>query len=110
MATKLANHEVVASSKSLNKTIKEIDSLIDNNPISADSQLRKKLHEKLYELLEQEAVHWYRKGFKRGHITCHNKRLDVPKKISQTMLIRRDAYIKKEGIEVELYSRIKDEL
>ena len=68
------------------------------------------MHEKLYELLEQEAVHWYRKGFKRGHITCHNKRLDVPKKISQTMLIRRDAYIKKEGIEVELYSRIKDEL
>lgn len=109
MVTKSKNYEVVASSRSLNKTIKEIDSLIDNNPISTDSQLRKKLHEKLYELLEQEAVHWYRKGFKRGHITCHNVCSDVPKKITKTMRIRRDAYIKKDGIEVKLNSRIKDE-
>ncbi len=61
---------VEGSSKSLNKTIKEIKKFIGD---SAKRPRDKKLREHLSALLAKVGERWYKRGFRRGHIESYKK-------------------------------------
>ncbi len=66
-SSKLMSKEKIekeASSKSILKTIREIETLIAGKPLSSRSRLRSKLHAKIYKLLRIKAMNWYREGLK----------------------------------------------
>lgn len=98
--------EMAASSKAINKTISELETLLEGDRISADCQLRDKLHKKLFDLLRSEARAWYKRGFKRGHQTCHNEGENVPINITRRMVIKAP-YLSEKGESVILKSEIK---
>lgn len=58
------------ASASLNKTISEIEALLAGETIGKSGKLRKKLRDKLNEMLEDIAVDWLRHGFKGGHVVA----------------------------------------
>jgi hypothetical protein len=63
----MSNRDVVeGSSKSLNKTIKEIKRFMGD---SAKRPQDVKLREYLYEKLADFGEDWYKRGFRRGHMT-----------------------------------------
>lgn len=99
--------EKEASSKSILKTIREIETIIAGKPLSSRSQLRSKLHAKIYKLLRIKAMNWYRKGFKRGHETVAMQINKVPKTIKREMTMT-GFYFGPQGKDILLRSRLKD--
>jgi hypothetical protein len=99
--------ETRGSSKSIIKTISEIDALLEGMRISptVDSPLREELHNKLYKLLSRVAESWFKQGFKRGHQTCRRKGAKVPQTISIPMRIRAP-YLPEGGVSVNLKSTL----
>lgn len=95
-----------ASSKTLEKTIGELDDLLNRKRISTTSCLRGALHKKLFELLERETVYWYRKGFRRGHETSRRCGKKVPREISRKMRLKA-VYFPPAGVRVVLKSTEK---
>jgi hypothetical protein len=55
------------ASASINKTIAEIDSILDGSDLPSEGKLREKLRAKLNEALTDSAVKWMKHGFKGGH-------------------------------------------
>ena len=98
--------EKKASSKSLNRTIKDLETLLERKRISTQSPKRQEMHDILFELLRSEARRWYQRGFHRGHETSQKIGKGVPKTISRRMRIRAP-YIRKEGISIKLKSTIR---
>lgn len=98
--------EKEASSKTINKTVRELKALLDGERISADSPLRAKLHDTLFKLLRQKARWWYLRGFKRGHETCARKVKSPPKMISRRIRMR-CVFLPEKGERILLKSRLK---
>lgn len=94
-----------ASSKTLNKNISELTTLLEGNRITVVGGLRGTQQEKLFELLRQEARFWYKRGFKRGHQTSYREGEKVPIKITRRMRINAP-YLDREGEPVTLKSDI----
>lgn len=81
----MSNIEREASSKSIQKTLKEIQMLMAGKRISPTGLLRKKLHDTLYSLLSDKACWWYERGFRRGHESAFLKGKDVPRRLTRKM-------------------------
>ncbi|MCL4475628.1 MAG: hypothetical protein M1508_05320 [Nitrospirae bacterium] len=102
-----ADIEKAASSRTINKTIRDIEALMKGNPLSSSSDLRIKLHDKIYELLQSEAKYWYRRGFKRGHKTVARKFKNAPKDITAIICLRGGYFGRNQKLMV-LSSKIKE--
>lgn len=61
------------ASASNNKTIAEIDSILNGSDLPIEGKLRKKLRAKLNEALTDSAMKWMRHGFKGGHNIAANE-------------------------------------
>lgn len=55
------------ASASLNKTISELDSILDGLELSASGKLREQLRIKLLAVLNETAEDWLKHGFRGGH-------------------------------------------
>lgn len=55
------------ASASINKTLSEIEAILDGEDLEPSGELRTKLREKLLNSLEEVGQHWYKRGFNRGH-------------------------------------------
>jgi len=75
----MALGEIEGASKSLKKSLSEIEDFLQGNKIAPATALRAELHEKL----EKFAIYWYRRGFRRGHRES-NKQL-VRGKVPETL-------------------------
>lgn len=58
------------ASASLNKTIREIETILAGEKIAKSGKLRRRLREKLKEMLEEVAMDWVQHGFKGGHVAA----------------------------------------
>jgi hypothetical protein len=94
------------SSKSLQKTISEIDALLEGKQISADGDMRAELHAKIFKLLFREAIYWYKQGFKISHHNFRRHGIPVPLTISARVLLRGTPYFPENGVVVNLDSTL----
>jgi hypothetical protein len=82
------NTKVEAASKSLNKSIGEIEKVLAGLPLpSTNSVLRRKLRSQISQL----AQYWFGRGFRRGCIETHEV-MKQPKKIKIAYDARRDFF------------------
>ncbi len=102
-------NDVASSSSSINKTIKEIDTILDGADLKFEGPLREKLRKKIIKAMEVIGTEWYSRGFKRGHLVAAKmaKKTDgkVPKKISIDM--SRKITKKSKARIIKLRSKIK---
>ena len=84
----LGTIEMRASSKTLNKSISELDSILDDGLPTTSQKLRKKYHDKLRDVIEEIALGWYETGFKRAHKTMLQDGDTKQRKLEKRMRIR----------------------
>ena len=83
----------VGASRSLNKMLRDLEAIAARREPDGAGPLRHKVHQAVYNLIQDVARRWYMKGFKRGHRTAFAKfREDdsagFPKKISKHIRMR----------------------
>ncbi|WP_200867582.1 hypothetical protein [Pseudomonas syringae] len=85
MAKYVRDDRVELHSKSIKKTLKEIDELLEGSKLSKAGPLRTKLRERILDAFDDVGKQWYKKGFNRGHREAHEaftKSDGVPKKLN----------------------------
>jgi hypothetical protein len=98
---------IEAHSKSIRKTIADINKLLASEPLSDNSGLRATLRKKLNELARAEARFWYQRGFRRGHRTCAKLVPGCPAEIESTRRMFA-AWLPKTGERIRLHSTLSD--
>jgi len=105
---------VAASSKSINKTIKDIDNLLEGKYLQPEGPMREELRQKLRDILVDTAKDWLEHGFKGGHIVAAKKFVEhegvFPEKLSRS--IEREFPVRKKGerMEIDLTSKLPKKL
>src|SRR5260221_11806865 len=84
----LGTIEMRASSKTLNKSISELDNILVDGLPTTSRKLRKKYHDKLRDVIAEIALDWYETGFKRAHKTLLEERDTKQRKLEKHMKIR----------------------
>jgi len=83
----------VGASRSLNKTLQDLEAIATRREPGPPGPLRQKVHEAIYDLIQAVARRWYGKGFKRGHRTASARFKErgsgaFPNKISKQIRMR----------------------
>jgi hypothetical protein len=83
--------KAAASTSSINKTLKDIDAILDGVRLPAGSGKREELRARIREALAETAVKWLREGFRGGHTTTARVTLDtgqIPLTLSRTIALQ----------------------
>jgi hypothetical protein len=100
-----AKIEKQASSKTLNKSIGELGSILNAGMFPrSHSMLRARYHRKLKELLEEVALGWYKLGFKRCHKTLYRRGKTVERRVARRMTMHSRLF--NTSLEIDLESII----
>jgi hypothetical protein len=59
--------DAAAASASINKTLKEVEAILNGADLGPAGELRSKLRDTLVKSFERVGRKWYRRGFNRGH-------------------------------------------
>lgn len=109
MSKKLYEEDsAAAASASINKTLKEIDAILEGEKLSKAGKLRSKLRKTLIEALEDVGKTWYRRGFNRGHIEAFSAATSTGK-IPKELKLEKKRKIIEAGskVTIKLRSKIK---
>jgi len=105
--TSRATLEKQASSKTLNKCIRELDDILTNKTLpTASLVLRRKYHNKLKDLIEEIASGWYQTGFERAHKTLFDDGDTKQRKLEKSMNMRA-GYFRNGVVRTTLRSNLK---
>ncbi|MCX6166148.1 MAG: hypothetical protein NTU73_15020 [Ignavibacteriae bacterium] len=84
----MENYTTSGASKSLNKSIKDLEKISKNKLLDNAGELREKFRSRYKNILLKVALQWYKIGFKRGHKVSYLKFIKtgtVPKNLTKEM-------------------------
>ncbi|GLO51023.1 hypothetical protein D3C76_1354110 [compost metagenome] len=108
MAKVVRDDQVELHSQSIQKTLKEIDKLLDGSQLDKAGPLRKKLRDRILDAFDEVGKQWYRKGFNRGHRQAYeafSETDNVPRKLKASKV--RQFTPSSKHISVKLRSTLK---
>ncbi|MFK3871992.1 hypothetical protein [Pseudoalteromonas rhizosphaerae] len=97
-----------AASASINKTLKEIEAILEGGNLPNAGELRSKLRATLIESFEGVGKQWYRRGFNRGHRESYSA-FKEKGKVPKSLKLEKSRKIVTSGsnLKIKLRSRIK---
>lgn len=99
--------DVNGASKAINKTISELERILNGQDLGHAGALRKKLRKAIIKALEDTGCLWYKKGFNRGHHEAHRE-FFVSKKVPKRLKLDVErCFLPSTKTKVKLRSRIK---